>query len=463
MHMTLHSGCIAVPVVGLMLVAVPVEARLSDTWQAVRDTASCGKRKVLLPLTLAKKRFGDLENWAGGPKYEKIAEEERAAVREECRQATRDLREAFAPKFGGEKLTDKTKRAADWAGRAKERITTRQGKADRALAIDDDERRLYTEELGIGDRERLPEVELNKYNVPSPVVEDDIQDSRSRIVRDLQPPPDPPDPYQEKLDEWAEALQNAQGADHTAWDPPASDHEPADTDTASDPYYHFEPDHPEDAHLRQIAQDLALPGEDGYQDALDALDQQEAEAHQQAERERLQQEAKAREAAAARERREREQEEREEAAWRARAAQQRRQQELVNEVANSLGQVIGTALAPSRSRSTGSSYSSGGSTGSGYSSGSSTGSGNYQPPKVVALPASCKGVEGIDTSNKIVPESYEYWDNLCRHVRDGTVYTSPSGRSGAGSYSGGGSTGSGYSGGSTGGGSRRTGGRGATQ
>lgn len=76
MRLTPPFGRIATLVVGLTLVAVPVEARLSDSWQAIRDTASCGKRKVLLPLTLAKKRFGDLETWAGGPEYEKMKREE---------------------------------------------------------------------------------------------------------------------------------------------------------------------------------------------------------------------------------------------------------------------------------------------------------------------------------------------------------------------------------------------------
>ena len=432
MNMTLHYGRIAILVAGLTLVAAPVEARLFDTFRAVRDTASCGKQKVLLPLTLAKKRFGDLENWDGGPKYKKIAEEERAAVREECRQAMRDLREAFTPKFDGEKLTDKAKRSTDWAGRAKEKITTRRGKADRALAIDDDERRLYSEELGIGDRGRLPEVELNKSSIPSPFVED----AAGRRVFG-QPSPTTPDPYQDRLDGWAEAPQNAQGSDSTAWDPPA------DADDYEDPEF------PEDANFRRVVNDLALPFEDGYQGALDVLDQQEAEAERErlqreaeAERERLQREAEAErerlQREAARERRERDRQEREEAAWRARAAQQRRQQELVNEAVNSLSQAMGAVMAPSRSRSTGSGYSQGGSTGSGYSQGGSTGSGNYQSPKVVAFPASCKGVEGIDTSAKIVPESYEYWDNLCRHARDDTTYTSPP----SSSYSGGGSTGS---------------------
>lgn len=348
------------------------------------------------------------------------------------------MREAFTPKFGGEKLTDKAERTADWAGRAKEKITTREGKTDRALAIDDDERRLYSDELGITDRERLPEVELHKHNVPG---------SMDRVVRDLQPPQDPPDPHQQMLDGWVEPRRNAQGTDQTAWDPPTSNHQPADTDTPSDPYYQFEPDYQEDTNFRQVADDLALPFEDGYQDALDALDQQEAEA----ERERLQREAEAererQEREAARARREREQEEREEAAWRARAARQRQQQQLINEAVNSLSQVIGTAVAPSRSRSTGSSYSSGSSTGSGYSQGGSTGSGNY---KLVAVPKNCIGLPDLDfnTSSRILAESYGYWDKVCRGLRDDGKLDAE--EMGLGYY--------GERGGSTGGGSRRTGG-----
>ena len=371
--------------------------------QAVRDTASCGKQKVLLPLKLAKKRFGDLDNWAGGPKYEKIAEEERAAVREECRQAIRDLRESLAPKFGGEKLTDKAQRAADWAGQAKERITTGRGKADRALAIDADERRLYTEEMGIVGRGRLPEVELEKSNVPNPWVEDD--DGKILFGK---PVPTPPDPWEQTLDDLAGAAYDSPDVTPTAWDPP-----PAPAYDQAAPYTESDNDYFRD-----------LGGPDDYQGALDAfdqqLDQQEAEAHQRAERERLQQEAKAREAEAkaqeaeaARERREREQQEREEAAWRTKAEYRRRQQQALESLSKSLGTVIGTAVAPSRGGSTGSSSSRGGSTGSSSSRGGSTGSSKYQPPNSSRppIPGSCIGI--LD-HERIMTGTYEFWDRICR-------------------------------------------------